>query len=468
MDYTSVYFFVFLFAILIIYYLLNKWWRWQNVILLIGSYVSYSLWDWRFLGLILGITVINYLAGWGISKSQTINEKRIWLGLAIAVDIIVLGLFKYFNFFAENLTQILSFIGLNADPVTLKIILPLGISFFIFMSITYPFDIYRGKLTHTRRFLDFALFVSFFPTLVSGPVERAHHLLPQFQNRRVISSDKINEGIWLILWGYFQKVVIADNLGLIVNQVYGNYTQYQGLDIIIAILAYSVQILADFGGYTNIARGIARVMGFDLLLNFNLPYMATNPSDFWSRWHMSLSSWFRDYMYIPLGGNRKGLLRTCLNLILTMVLVGLWHGAALTFIVWGLWHGLLQVFYLLIGQNGRQSHKSQAGRVIRIALMFIFVAIGWAVFRATSLDQAFFLLANINLHQSSETQSFALRLIFLILPLLIIQDIQFRTSNSFFFEKLNPWLRGMIYGVLLVGIIIFSHQEITRFIYQGF
>ena len=388
MVFTSWAFLIFLVAVLIGYFSLGHKWRWQNILLLVASYVFYAYWDWRFLGLLVGVTAINYMAGWIISRQP--GHKRLWLGLAITLSLLILGAFKYFNFFVPGLVSLLSVFGLHIDSISLNVILPLGISYFTFMAITYPYDIYRGDLQHTRNFLDYALFVSFFPTLVSGPIERAAHMLPQFQSPRQVTSNKINEGLWLIAWGLFQKMVIADNVGLIVNQVFGNYSQFYGMDIIIAISAFTVQLLADFGGYTDIARGVARLFGFDLVLNFNVPYLALNPSDFWSRWHISLSRWFRDYLYIPLGGNRKGKLRTALNLFVTMVLVGLWHGAAWTFVIWGAWHGVLLVVYRLFGQKGRSTDRTIHGwlsgvsLVLRTGLMLLLVVAGWAVFRSTS------------------------------------------------------------------------------------
>ena len=474
MIFTSLTFIYFLAGVLAAYYSLQKWWRWQNVVLLVASYVSYAVWDWRFLGLLLGMTLVNYAAGWAIGKNSSRGSKRLWLGLAIAFDLITLGIFKYFNFFSDSLVTLLSTIGWHIDPINLKLILPLGLSFYTFMAITYPFDIYRGKIAPARQFLDYALFISFFPTIVSGPVERASHLLPQFQNPRQVTSEKINEGLWLILWGFFQKLVIADNLGAIVNQIYNNYGQYHGLDLVIGILAYTVQILADFGGYTDIARGVARLLGFDLLLNFNVPYFSLNPSDFWSRWHISLSSWFRDYLYIPLGGNRGSRWRTSLNLLITMVLVGLWHGAAWTFIIWGAWHGFLQIMYRLSGKGAQstdrtlyrwQSSLSIAGRAI---LMLLLVAIGWAAFRATSLPQLAYIFSHLGVDHSGQTFNFAWQLFYFTVPLAIIQYFQFRTGTPVFMCRLNPWARGAAFGVFIAGILILSQRQISHFIYQGF
>ncbi len=478
MIFTSWLFLIFLVAVLTAYFLLGRRWRVQNILLLVASYVFYGFWDWRFLGLVVGITAVNYGAGWAISRQPDGDSfkgrKRLWLWLAMAIDLLVLAAFKYFNFFDTSLVNFLSSFGLHLDTISLKIILPLGISFFTFMAITYPFDIYRGKMSHTNKFLDFALFVAFFPTIVSGPVERASHMLPQFQAPRQVTGDKVNEGLWLIAWGFFQKLVIADSVGLIVNQVFNNYTQYQGLDIVIAVLAYTVQILADFGGYTDIARGVARLFGFELLLNFNVPYFAINPSDFWSRWHISLSQWFRDYLYIPLGGNRKGSWRTGLNLFITMVLVGLWHGAAWTFVIWGAWHGFLQVVYRFFGKGGQSTDRSIRGFssflsiVSRTALMVILVAAGWAAFRATSFGQLAYIFTHLGFATSATTLDSVWRLFCFTLPIMIVQVIQLRSRSPIFLTQPNPVVRGLAYGVIIVGIIIFSQHEITRFIYQGF
>jgi alginate O-acetyltransferase complex protein AlgI len=478
MTFTSWTFFVFLACVLTAYFSLRQRWRWQNIVLLVASYIFYGYWDWRFLALLFGMTLVNYFAGWMISRQPEggagKSKKRPWLVSAIVIDILVLGAFKYLNFFAQSLTGILHTIGIHLDPFTLSIILPLGISFFTFMAITYPFDIYRGRIQHTKNFPDFALFVSFFPTIVSGPVERASHMLPQFQAPRKVTSDTFNEAIWLIAWGLFQKLVIADNLGVIVNQVFNNYTQYQGLDIVIAVVAYTVQILADFGGYTDIARGIARLFGFQLLLNFNVPYFALNPADFWSRWHISLSQWFRDYVYIPLGGNRKGKWRANLNVFVTMVLVGLWHGPALTFVIWGAWHGLLQVIYRLLGRTMQSTDRAVSGLLSffsvtgRTALMIVLVAAGWAAFRSTSLSQLAYVFSHIGLGTSDATLSSSWQLFLFTIPLVIIQIFQIKTASQVYMARLNPWTRGLAYGVIIVGILIFSQREIPRFIYQGF
>jgi alginate O-acetyltransferase complex protein AlgI len=478
MTFLSWSFVVFFIIVLACYFVLGSRWRWQNVLLLVASYVFYAFWDWRFLGLLLSLTAVNFAAGWAIGKQtrtdEQWNNKGLWLGLAIAFDLLVLAAFKYFNFFDENLVTLFSQFGVHLNPINLKLVLPLGISFYTFMSVTYPFDIYRGKMSATRSFRDFALFVAFFPTVVSGPVERAAHILPQFQSRRSITGATASEGLWLIAWGFFQKLVIADNAGIIVDKLFANPGHFQGLDIVIGVLAYAVQILADFGGYTDIARGVARLMGFELLLNFNVPYFAINPSDFWSRWHISLSQWFRDYLYISLGGNRKGKWRTSLNLIITMALVGLWHGAAWNFVIWGAWHGIMLAGYRLFGKAGQSTDRTLRGWlsalsvVSRTGLMFVLVIAGWAAFRSTSFQQLTYIYTHVSFGYSPATLISLWTLFYYSLPLIVVQIIQVRRSSPIVVKGLKPISLGLIYGAIFIGIVVFSPREISRFIYQGF
>lgn len=320
---------------------------------------------------------------------------------------------------------------------------------------------------------DFALFVSFFPIIISGPIERATHLLPQICAERKISLDNLKIGITLIVWGYFQKLVIADNLAPIVNQVFDNYAKFIGLDIVIAVLAYTIQIYCDFSGYTDIARGVAKLLGFDIILNFNLPYIAINPSDFWARWNISLSSWFRDYLYIPLGGNRKGAVRTGLNLLATMALCGLWHGAAWTFILWGIYHGVLLVIYRIVNSGKKAAQGIKAARLYSIfpkaLLMFVLVACGWAIFRSTSLTQVAYMFTHMNLTTSEYTGEFAGKLLYLTLPIIVFYAIKIGLGNvALKVVNMNPWVLGVICGIMVAVIIIFWPREIPRFIYQGF
>ncbi len=288
------------------YAVLKDRYRAQNCLLLTASYLFYGYWDARFLLLLIGSTLIDFWVGLKIEQSKSERSRRIFLIISLASNLSILGFFKYFNFFSETAGRAIALLGLQADPVFLNVILPVGISFYTFQTLSYSIDVYRQKMSAVRNGIDFALFVSFFPQLVAGPIERASTFLPQIQSPRTLRADQINAGLFLILWGYFKKLVVADSLGNVAATVFEEYTSYQGLDIVIGTLAFTLQIYGDFSGYSDIARGLAKLMGFELMINFKLPYFAANPSDFWARWHISLSTWFRDYVYIPLGGNRAG------------------------------------------------------------------------------------------------------------------------------------------------------------------
>ena len=406
-SYVFVGFFV---LVYVIYLLLSRQYKAQNVLLLIASYIFYAFFDWRFLFLLIACTVINFFAAKGISRNANRLSKNYLLGVTVAINLAILGFFKYFNFFTESFTDVLGLVGISANSVVLKIVLPLGISFYIFRVIGYVVDVYREKLSPAKRFIDFSLFVAFFTQLIAGPIERGANLLPQIASPRRITAALVNTAIFLILWGYFKKMVIADNLGLITDQIFNGYMQYGGMDIVIAILAFTVQIYCDFSGYTDIARGLSKLMGFELMLNFRLPYFAMNPRDFWAQWHISLSTWLRDYLYIPLGGNRKGKAKTLLNLKLTMLLGGLWHGAGWTFIIWGGYHGFLLIVHRLFAKVWR-SLPQRDGRYfylsnwVQMLLMFVLVSLGWLIFRCSSIDQLSYMIAHLGLQLSSHSLS---------------------------------------------------------------
>jgi len=340
MLFNSLEFAVFMVVVYGLYLVLNH--KWQNRMLLVASYIFYGAWNWRFLSLIFISTVLDYICGIKIYNSNSVKRKRFFLFLSVFGNLSILGFFKYFNFFVGDLTALINYFGFSFQTHSLNIILPVGISFYTFQTMSYTIDIYRDKLRPTRRFFDFALFVAFFPQLVAGPIERARNLLPQILSPRTFSVDRFYEGCYLIFWGLFQKIVIADNLAKMVVPVFGDW-QYESGKVLLALYAFAFQIFCDFAGYSNIARGLGRVMGFEIMVNFRLPYFATNPREFWRRWHISLSSWLRDYLYIPLGGSRKGAIFTCRNILITMLLGGLWHGAAWTFVFWGVYHSFLLV-----------------------------------------------------------------------------------------------------------------------------
>ncbi|MEC4985962.1 MAG: MBOAT family O-acyltransferase, partial [Oscillatoria sp. PMC 1076.18] len=346
-----------------------------------------------------------------MSQTANLQRRKLLLTVSLLTNLSILGFFKYFNFFVDSLIQLFNWLGIAADPLTLNIILPVGISFYTFQTLSYTIDVYRGKLIPAKNLLDFAVYVAFFPQLVAGPIERAENFLPQVTHPRKLNLAQINAGLFLILWGYFKKVVIADNIGLIANAVFNDYTDYQGIDVIIGILAFTVQIYGDFSGYSDIARGISKLMGFELMVNFKLPFFALNPSDFWARWHISLSTWLRDYLYIPLGGNRQGTFNTYRNLGITMLLGGLWHGAAWNFVIWGAYHGLILIIYRIVSRK-REHLDPWSGKysypyiLAKMLLMFILANLGWVIFRCVSLEQMGYILTHIGLSWSENTPNF--------------------------------------------------------------
>ncbi|MDF2231636.1 MBOAT family protein [Albimonas sp. CAU 1670] len=365
--------------------------RVQNRLLLVASYVFYGAWDWRFLGLILLSTAIDYLVALRMQAERSEPARRLLLMVSLTLNLGMLGIFKYLGFFVESFTILMADLGLPAHPATLNIILPVGISFFTFQTLSYTIDVYRRKLEPTRDFLDFALFVAFFPQLVAGPIERAAHLLPEIAAPRRITWDKFSRGAVLCLIGMIKKVVVADGVAGSVDAIYAA-PDPSGADVLLATWLFAVQIYCDFSGYTDIARGVAKMLGFDLMLNFAQPYFSTNPQEFWRRWHISLSTWLRDYLYISLGGNRGSRFKTYRNLMATMLLGGLWHGAAWNFVLWGGYQGgLLSAHRAVAGRGSERAPGAGLGatlkRIVLALLFFQVVCYGWLLFRADSLDQ---------------------------------------------------------------------------------
>ena len=390
MIFNSIAFIIFLPIVFIIYWSLRKKSLiYQNLILLIASYIFYGWWDWRFLSLIAFSTVVDFIIGKKISSSETKKEKKYFLLISLIVNLGLLGFFKYFNFFIESFKESIELLGLTFDTWTLNIILPVGISFYTFQTLSYSIDVYKGKIKHTNDFISFAVFVSFFPQLVAGPIERASHLLPQFLKKREFDYKTAITGISLISYGFFKKIVIADRLAIYVNSVFGDIGNANTISLMFGIIFFSFQIYADFSGYSLIARGIAKLLGFDLMVNFNRPYLASSIPEFWRRWHISLSTWFRDYLYIPLGGNRVSTLRNYYNLIIVFLVSGLWHGANWTFVIWGALHGVYQVIYLLYKKIlNPEDTKSKISQLINISSVYLLVTFAWIFFRANSFSQA--------------------------------------------------------------------------------
>jgi D-alanyl-lipoteichoic acid acyltransferase DltB (MBOAT superfamily) len=369
--------------------------RQQNVLLLAASYIFYAAWDWRFLFLILLNTVVHFAAATLIASSGSPRRRKLLLVAAVGASLGVLGFFKYWNFGAEAMAALLGSVGLRAHLPTLDIILPVGISFYTFQAIGYTVDVYRREIGPARSALDFALFVSFFPQLVAGPIERARDLLPQLERPRRVTREDVRLGLWWLALGYFKKVVLADTLAPFVDYAFANPDVVGGVTSLAGLVGFAVQIYGDFAGYSMIARGLARLMGIRLVENFRMPYLATDPRDFWRRWHVSLSTWMRDYVYIPLGGSRSGRARTCVSLMATMVLGGLWHGAGWNFVIWGAYHGALVALCRLVEPNGCPKGISLPRRAVRTVITFVLVLFGWLIFRARSMGQLAAILANI-------------------------------------------------------------------------
>ena len=471
MLFNSFTFLVFFGVVYAIYRILGRWPKPQNRLLLIASYIFYGYWDWRFLFLIAASTAIDYWLGMLIVHNP-LNKKRI-LVTSVTFNLDLLFVFKYFNFFVENFAVMMRGIGIEASLPVLDIILPLGISFFTFQKMTYVIELYKGNLEAQYDFLDFALFVCFFPLLLSGPIERATSLLPQISKPRVITSDQNREGIWLITWGLFQKVYIADNIAPMVNTLFAPNWSGTGAEALIGIYAYAIQIYCDFSGYTDIARGVAKLLGFDIRINFDLPYFATNPSDFWRRWHISLSSWLRDYVYIALGGSREGEWRTSRNLFITMVLVGLWHGAAWTFILWGAYQGGLLIIYRMVSRSAlRERHLHELGlfgKSLAIIGMFHLTCLGWLLFRAQSVGQVADFVHLMATQFSPDPA--ALRSLGALLGyasiLVVVQMIQYTRHTASILEQASLPVRGVVYGVLFYLMVL--HGGVSdSFIYFQF
>ncbi|MGD9873492.1 MAG: MBOAT family protein [Kiritimatiellia bacterium] len=451
--------------------------RWQNRLLLAGSYIFYGAWDWRFLSLILISTVIDFYCGKAIGRTETPRRRKAFLVVSMVSNLGLLGVFKYTNFFVQSLIALLNRLGLDVSPLTLNIILPMGISFYTFQTMSYTIDVYRRQLKPAENILDFALYVTLFPQLVAGPIERASNLFPQVIRPRQISRYGITHGAYLIFWGYFQKVFIADNLAPLVEKLFDGSAPYNGLHVLLGLYAFALQIYCDFAGYSNIARGLAFCMGFRFMLNFNLPYFATNPSEFWGRWHISLSTWLRDYLYIPLGGSRKGTWFTYRNLALTMILGGLWHGAAWNFVLWGVYQGALLIahrWYRSVRPFVAPSvpWKADALRVVHTIGFFHLVCLGWLLFRAESLSQIGSMLSALFTNFVWPDQAVLTNLLAAIFffggLMMIIEWFQFRTSDLYVVLKWPVAVRVIVYLLMFYGLVIFGVQDAQSFIYFQF
>ena len=476
MLFNSYIFFIFFSIVYALYLKLGH--KAQNRMLLVASYIFYGSWDWRFLSLIWISTIVDYFCGLQIENETTQKRRKLFLTISMCTNLGLLGVFKYYDFFAQNLTRLLGMFGFTVEPLFLNLILPVGISFYTFQTMSYTIDIYYRKMRPTENFLDFSLYVAYFPQLVAGPIERAKNLLPQILTPRKVTLEMFYEGAFLIFWGIFQKVFIADNLAKIVDPVFNGTGPYNGILVLIALYAFAYQIYCDFAGYSNIARGLSKCMGFNIMVNFNVPYFAKNPSDFWQRWHISLSSWLRDYLYIPLGGNRNGTLMTYRNLAITMFLGGLWHGAAMTFVVWGVYQGFILIIHRLAKPVFMQLDKiskliTRPGwECVKIIFFFHVVIIGWLFFRAQYVTDALSMMHavffNFKIEPGLDIAKNLQLFIGFTWLLVLVQWFQYKRDDLMVIYRAHPILKTVFYSVTALLIIIFGAMGGNEFIYFQF
>lgn len=482
MFFNSLDFAIFLPIVFFLYWFFtNKNLKAQNLLIVVASYFFYGWWDWRFLSLIIFSTIVDYSVGRALSKQDNKSKRKILLWTSILVNLGFLGFFKYYNFFLDNFVTAFSFFGGDIQANSLNIILPVGISFYTFQTLSYTIDVYKRKLEPTKDFIAFSAFVSFFPQLVAGPIERATHLLPQFYKKRVFDYGLAIIGMRQILWGLFKKVVIADNSATIANEIFNNSGDYSGSTLIVGALFFTFQIYGDFSGYSDIAIGTSRLFGFDLMKNFNFPYFSRDIAEFWRRWHISLSSWFRDYLYIPLGGSRGGTSMKIRNTFIIFIVSGFWHGANWTFIVWGALNAIYFLPLLLLKKNrvntdtiAQDRYLPSLREFVNMLITFVLTVLAWIFFRADSIDHAWSYLTSIfteslfkmpDVSAMDSVNSTAI----LIIIFTIVE--WFGRESEFAIEKLdlklNKPLRWVFYFAIILLMFIFTGEE-QQFIYFQF
>jgi D-alanyl-lipoteichoic acid acyltransferase DltB (MBOAT superfamily) len=473
MLFNSITFAVFLVIVFILYWAMkNKPLVYQNVLLLTAGYVFYGWWDWRFLSLIFFTSTIDFLIGSGLGKTEKRSNRKLLLVTSIILNIGLLFFFKYYNFFVDSWISLMSSFGLQAHRSTLRIILPVGLSFYTFQSIAYVIDVYRKQIKPESNYISFLAFVSFFPQLVAGPISRASQLLPQFSRKRVFVYQDAVAGMRHILWGFFKKCVIADRLAYTVDLVYSDPGAYHGWAVVIATFFFALQIYCDFSGYSDIALGTARLFGFYIMENFRTPYFSTSFREFWQRWHISLSQWFRDYLYIPLGGSRVNTPRWIFNLMITFILSGFWHGANYTFLIWGFLHGI----FLTAESLAKKSFSfSFIPKAVKMLIVFASVTFAWIFFRSASLADALQIISNIfqtdngfilkTLFRSADEMRFTVY----SLVLFVILETALRDGRMNLSGVYKPWLRWSVYYLISFWIIFFGEFQFAPvFIYFQF
>lgn len=490
MIFNSIEFLIFLPIVFAIYWLLKGRLKWQNAFVVVASYFFYGWWDWRFLILIAFTSLCSYLSGRWMWKNEDdkpkdiVNENttkpsaglrraRRIAAANIIINLLILGIFKYYNFFVESFVAL--FPALNADRLLLNIILPVGISFYTFQALSYSIDVYRRKLEPTRDIVAFFAYVSFFPQLVAGPIERATSLLPQFERNRTFDYATAVDGLRQMLWGFFKKMIVADRCAVFVDSVWGDLSSQSGSTLLMAAICFTFQIYGDFSGYSDIAIGTAKLFGIRLKRNFNVPYFSRDIAEFWRRWHISLTTWFRDYLYIPLGGSRVSKAKVVRNTFIIFLVSGLWHGANWTFVAWGAYHALLFLPLILLGKNRRYTNIVAEGRMLptvreflQMLLTFFLAVIGWIIFRSENIGQSFDIIRGLfSPTLFSIPHIPGLTLLFVLL-MLVVEWLNRSKEHGFVVDAIKPrWIRWIIYYAICLCIILFSEQSET-FIYFQF
>jgi len=480
MLFNSFEFMAFLPIVFLLYWFVFRGRKWQNLLVVIASYVFYGWWDWRFLFLIALTSLCSY--GSGLLLEHYNGKRRIQKAVSaanIVLNLGILGVFKYYNFFIENLDALFSALGWHLDWVTMQIILPVGISFYTFQALSYTIDVYQRKLPATYDIVEFFAYISFFPQLVAGPIERATNLLPQFQQQRHFDYAKAVDGCRQMLWGFLKKLVIADNCAVVVNQYWDRYAELPGFTLFLLGVFFTFQIYCDFSGYSDIAIGCARLFGFNLMRNFNYPYFSRSIPEFWRRWHISLTTWFRDYIYFPLGGSRCDKWKTIRNVYIVWAISGLWHGANWTFVCWGLFHATLLAIYNIFGINTKyknvvayERYLPNIRETLQMLLTFFLTVIGWILFRAESMTQAVEFLSAIFTNKFFDASTIdGKRTLIISLLFLFAEWLQRDKQHSLEFPKIKPFIykpvRWSIYIIILFVIDRFIVTSQT-FIYFQF
>jgi D-alanyl-lipoteichoic acid acyltransferase DltB (MBOAT superfamily) len=485
MFFNSLDFAIFFPIVFILYWVFARNLTLRNVVILASSYLFYGWWDWRFLFLIIFSSFVDFFIGQKLYREKNNKKRKLLLIISLLVNLGFLFYFKYTNFFIETFVDAFTLFGAKLQVSALNIILPVGISFYTFQTLSYTIDIYRNELKPTKDWLAFFSFVAFFPQLVAGPIERASHLLPQFYKTYKFNYSQVKSGLLLMAFGLFKKMVIADRLAILVNQVYNSPDDYAGFEVIIATVFFAFQIYCDFSGYSDIAIGASRTMGFDLMKNFDSPYLSKSITEFWRRWHISLSTWFRDYVYIPLGGSRSGKYKTYANLFIVFVVSGLWHGAAMTFLIWGAIHGLIIVIeksFTKIRRHIFTSKRNILNYLVGLPITFIIVCFAWIFFRANNFSDARLLVGNLNFNNPEIFRNgkiFELGLgkaEFLLSIIAIILLVSFEWLN----KKINiqnllakqfiafRWLTYLVIIFVIVVFGVYGEGQVSEFIYFQF